>query len=144
QYCPHCDIPVEPQRPDQIVARILQEHSGRHIGILAPLVQARKGYYTDLAKWAGARGHTHLRVDGEFIPVSPWPRLDRYKEHTIELPIADLIVDAGHEQALRSAVTQALEQGQGSMSILLDLTAAAATLDERRANGVSALATAEH
>ena len=144
QYCPNCDIPVEPQRADQIVARVLQQHTGRHIGILAPLVQARKGYYTDLAKWAGARGHTHLRVDGEFIPVSPWPRLDRYKEHTIELPVADLIVDARHEKELRAAVAQALEQGQGSMSILVDLTEDAATLDERRAKGVSALASIEH
>jgi excinuclease ABC subunit A len=52
----------------------------------------RKGVYTDLAKWAKARGHTHLRVDGEFLPVDPWPRLDRFKEHTIELPVGDLVV----------------------------------------------------
>ena len=43
---------------------------GEHIGLLAPLVTARKGYYTDLAKWAGARDHSHLRVDGQFIPVA--------------------------------------------------------------------------
>ena len=137
QYCPHCNIPVEPQRPDQIVANIMQQHAGKHIGVLAPLVQARKGYYTDLAKWAGARGHTHLRVDGEFIPVSPWPRLDRYKEHNIDLPIADLIVDARHEKELREAVHQALEQGHGSMSILVDLTEEAPDLETRRAAGVS-------
>ena len=50
------------------------------MGLLAPLVVARKGVYTDLAKWAKARGHTHLRVDGEFMKVDPWPRLDRFKE----------------------------------------------------------------
>lgn len=144
QYCPHCNVPVEPQRPDQIVASIMQQYAGRHIGVLAPLVQARKGYYTDLAKWAGARGHTHLRVDGEFIPVNPWPRLDRYKEHNIDLPIADFIVDARHEKQLRDAVHQALEQGHGSMSILVDLTEEAPTLEERRAGGVSPHASAQH
>lgn len=71
QYCPDCKVAVEPQNADQIVARLLREHKGQHIGVLAPLVTARKGYYTDLAKWAGSKGHTHLRVDGAFIPVSP-------------------------------------------------------------------------
>jgi len=48
--------------------------------------------YTDLAKWAKARGHTHLRVDGAFVAVDPWPRLDRFKEHTLELPVGDLVL----------------------------------------------------
>jgi excinuclease ABC subunit A len=118
QYCPDCNVAVEPQNADQIVARLLREHKGEHIGLLSPLVTARKGYYTDLAKWAGSKGHTHLRVDGEFIPVAPWPRLDRYKEHTIELPIADVVVDPANEAELRAAVKSALENGQGVMSVV--------------------------
>ncbi|WP_454693286.1 excinuclease ABC subunit UvrA [Achromobacter aegrifaciens] len=118
QYCPDCNVAVEPQNTDQIVARLLREHRGEHIGLLAPLVTARKGYYTDLAKWAGSKGHTHLRVDGEFIPVAPWPRLDRYKEHTIELPVADVVVDPANEADLRAAVKSALENGQGVMSVV--------------------------
>ena len=109
QYCPDCNVAVEPQNTDQIVARLLRERKGEHIGLLAPLVTARKGYYTDLAKWAGARDHSHLRVDGQFIPVAPWPRLDRYKEHTIELPVADVVVDPANEAELRAAVKSALE-----------------------------------
>src|SRR5690606_3811991 len=144
QYCPHCDIPVEPQRADQIVANIMQSCSGKHIGLLAPLVTARKGYYTDLAKWAAARGHSHLRVDGEFVAVSPWPRLDRYKEHTIELPVRDLIVEPSNERALREAIDEALEHGQGTLTILVDITEAAATLEARRARGVSEAATVRH
>ncbi|NGR09161.1 excinuclease ABC subunit UvrA [bacterium SGD-2] len=144
QYCPHCDIPVEPQRADQIVAHIMQHYRGRHIGVLAPLVKSRKGYYTDLAKWAGARGYSHLRVDDEFIAVNPWPRLDRYKEHTIELPVRDLIVEPRSEAALRQAVDQALEHGQGTLSILVDLTAEGPDLEARRAAGVSAAAVAKH
>ena len=116
QYCPDCNVPVEPQNADQIVARLMRERKGEHIGLLAPLVTARKGYYTDLAKWAAGKGHTHLRVDGRFIPVSPWPRLDRYKEHTIELPVADVVIEPANEAALRDAVRRALENGQGVMS----------------------------
>jgi excinuclease ABC subunit A len=118
QYCPDCNVAVEPQNTDQIVARLLRDHKGVHIGLLSPLVTARKGYYTDLAKWAGSKGHTHLRVDGEFIPVAPWPRLDRYKEHTIELPVADVVVDPANEADLRAAVKSALENGQGVMSVV--------------------------
>ncbi|MGE4334910.1 MAG: excinuclease ABC subunit UvrA [Pigmentiphaga sp.] len=122
QYCPDCQVPVEAQSFDAIVARLLREAKGRHVGILAPLVTARKGYYTDLAKWAEARGHSHLRVDGRFIRTSPWPRLDRYQEHDIDLPVADLIVDAADEHGLRDAVREALEHGKGVMRVLTDLT----------------------
>ncbi|GAA5236688.1 excinuclease ABC subunit A [Verticiella sediminum] len=122
QFCPKDHIPVQAQSFDAIVARILREHRGEHIGILAPLVTARKGYYTDLAKWAAGKGYTHLRVDGRFIPTAPWPRLDRYQEHTIELPVADLVVDADHGDELRHAVAQALEHGKGVMTLLSELT----------------------
>ncbi|MFA5487879.1 MAG: excinuclease ABC subunit UvrA [Candidimonas sp.] len=145
QMCPKCQVPVEPQRAEQIVAQLMREHKGTHIGLLAPLVSARKGYYTDLAKWAQAKGHTHLRVDGEFIAVAPWPRLDRYKEHTIELPIADLLVDPGNEDALREAVRGALEHGQGSMSVLLGLTDGQnPDLAQRRSASVSPHAVQKH
>ena len=138
QMCPTCQVPVEPQKPEQIVAQLLRDYKGRHVGILAPMITARKGYYTELAKWAAGKGYTHLRVDGAFTPVAPWPRLDRYKEHTLELPIADLIVDPANEPALRDAVRSALAHGQGSLSVLLDLTGdSTAGLAERRAEGLA-------
>lgn len=121
QMCPICQVSVEPQSADQIVARIMREHKGERIGIMAPLVTARKGFYTDLAKWASGKGFTHLRVDEAFIPTAKWPRLDRYKEHTIELPVADLVVQAKDEATLREAVRSALEHGQGVMSVLWPL-----------------------
>ena len=94
QHCIHDGAPVTAQSPESIVAQILRDFKGQHIGLLAPLVVNRKGIYTDLAKWAKTRGHTHLRVDGEFLAVDPWPKLDRFKEHTIELPVGDLVVSA--------------------------------------------------
>jgi len=122
QHCPDCGIAVVPQTPEQIVAQLLREHAGRHIGLLAPLVVARKGYYTDLAKWAAGKGVSHLRVDGQFVTTAAWPRLDRYKEHTIELPVMDLLVAQDAQAALRDAVQQTLEHGKGSMRVLMDLT----------------------
>ncbi|HSG19564.1 MAG TPA: excinuclease ABC subunit A, partial [Burkholderiaceae bacterium] len=121
QQCPSCSIPIAPQSAEAIVASILKENAGQHIGLLAPLVIQRKGIYQDLAKWAAARGHTHLRVDGEFMPTDRFPRLDRYREHTIELPVADLAIDASAEAALREAVGKTLSLGQGSLTVLAPL-----------------------
>ena len=121
QMCPQCQVSVEPQSADQIVARIMRDHKGQRIGLLAPLVTARKGFYTDLAKWAAGKGYTHLRVDDEFIGTAKWPRLDRFKEHTIELPVADLVVGTDNEAQLREGVRSALEHGQGIMSVVSSL-----------------------
>ncbi len=121
QYCPDCNVSIEPQSVDVIVARIMREFRGQHIGFLAPLIVSRKGFYTDLAKWAGGKGFTHLRVDGEFIAVRPWPRLDRFKEHSIELPVADVWVRAEEEATLRDALTRALEYGKGVVQVIAPL-----------------------
>jgi len=73
---------VAPQTPDSIAAQLLKNFRGQHIGLLAPLVVSRKGVYTELAEWARPRGFTHLRVDGNFLPTTGFPRIDRFKEHT--------------------------------------------------------------
>ena len=121
QHCPDCHIPVTPLSFDAIVAQIGQSLRGRHIGVLAPLIIHRKGYYTELAKWAASRGHTHLRVDGKFVPTSPWARLDRFREHTIELPLGDLQVGPDSEPQLRALVERALELGHGAVQVLWPL-----------------------
>ncbi|MGE0557039.1 MAG: excinuclease ABC subunit UvrA [Burkholderiales bacterium] len=118
QHCPDCDVPIEPQSVDQIAARIMKECRSDRIGLLAPLVVSRKGYYTDLAKWAAGKGYTHLRVDGEFIPTSPWPRLARFREHSIELPVADIRVTPANETSLRAGLAAALEHGKGVVHVL--------------------------
>ena len=122
QHCVKDGTPVQPQSVESIAAQILRDHAGEHVGVLAPLVVARKGVYTDLAKWAKGRGHTHLRVDGEFMKVDPWPRLDRFKEHTLELPVGDVVVDRNNEAALRALLDQALDVGKGVLHLLAPLT----------------------
>ncbi len=129
QHCVHDGAPVRPQSAESIAAQLLRDHRGEHVGLLAPLVVARKGVYTDLAKWAKARGHTHLRVDGEFLKLDPWPRLDRFKEHTLELPVADMVISPEHEAELRAALSKALEAGKGVMHLLHPLDGLAAAMD---------------
>ncbi|WP_042549348.1 excinuclease ABC subunit UvrA, partial [Ralstonia solanacearum] len=121
QHCIHDGTPVTAQSPEAILAQLLHDHRGEHIGLLAPLVVNRKGVYTDLAKWAKARGYTHLRVDGAFLPVDPWPRLDRFREHTLELPVGDIVVAPENEAALRALLEQALEHGKGVAHVLAPL-----------------------
>jgi len=121
QHCVKDGSPVKPQSVESIAAQILRDHKRQHIGLLAPLVVNRKGVYTDLAKWAKARGHTHLRVDGDFVKVDPWPRLDRFREHTLELPVGDLVVSADNEAALRDILGKALALGKGVMHLLSPL-----------------------
>jgi excinuclease ABC subunit A len=121
QHCVHDNTPVQPQTPDSIAAQLMTQFKGQHIGLLAPLVVNRKGVYTELADWARPRGYTHLRVDGEFLPTTGFPRIDRFKEHNIELPVASLDVLPSQETALRQALTTALEHGKGVVHVLSDL-----------------------
>jgi excinuclease ABC subunit A len=121
QYCPDCQVPIEPQSEDAIAARLLREYKGQRIGLLAPLVVNRKGYYTDLAKWARGKGYEFLRVDGEFLPTAKWPRLSRFQEHTLELPVADLRIAADNEAEIRPALARALEFGKGVVHVLAGL-----------------------
>ena len=121
QHCTKDGAPVRPQSAESIAAQLLRDHKGEHVGLLAPLVVNRKGVYTDLARWAKGRGHTHLRVDGEFVRVDPWPRLDRFKEHTLELPVGDLVVSADREAELRDLLARTLDIGKGVMHLLAPL-----------------------
>ncbi|MGZ8272860.1 MAG: excinuclease ABC subunit UvrA [Burkholderiaceae bacterium] len=121
QHCPDCKVPVTPQSFDAIVSQVMRDLKGQHIGVLAPMVVNRKGVYTDLAKWAAARGHSHLRVDGAFMPTSKFPRIERFKEHTIELPVADIVIRPEREEALRAALKLGLEHGHGVVTLVWPL-----------------------
>ncbi|EHR73204.1 excinuclease ABC, A subunit [Burkholderiales bacterium JOSHI_001] len=129
QRCVKDGAEVRPQSVESIAAQLMRDHKGQHVGLLAPLVVNRKGVYTDLAKWAKARGHTHLRVDGEFTKVDPWPRLDRFKEHTLELPVGDLVIAANNEAELRDLLAKALDLGKGVMHLLAPLDGLAGAMD---------------
>jgi excinuclease ABC subunit A len=118
QHCVKDGAEVRPQTPDSIAAQLLKRYRGQHIGLLAPLVVNRKGVYTELADWARPRGYTHLRVDGGFVPTTGFPRIDRFKEHTIELPVWSLDVTPANEDELRDKLATALEHGKGVVHVL--------------------------
>ncbi|HUA23938.1 MAG TPA: excinuclease ABC subunit UvrA [Steroidobacteraceae bacterium] len=118
QYCPDCDVAIEAQSAASIAARLLREHRGTRIALLAPLVVARKGYYTDLAKWAAKKGFKTLRVDGAYLSTAQWPRLSRFREHTIELPVAEIDVGVKTDTALHQALARALDFGKGLVHVL--------------------------
>ncbi len=128
QHCIHDGAPVQPQTMESIAAQLLTQFRGQCIGLMAPLVMNRKGVYTELADWARPRGYTHLRVDGEFLPTAGFPRLDRFKEHTVELPVASVRVDAAHEDELRTHLAKALELGKGQVHVLAGIEGLEAAL----------------
>jgi len=113
QYCPDCDIPIQPQTREVILAKLLKDYRDQRVELLAPLIVARKGYYTDLAQWALRKGFSALRVDGELLPTDNWPRLDRFKEHNIEMPVGGCEVTPRREQQLLELLDVALEFGKG-------------------------------
>ena len=129
QHCVNDGAAVQPQTPESIAAQLLTQFRGQHIGLLAPLVMNRKGVYTELADWARPRGYTHLRVDGNFLPITNFPRIDRFKEHTIELPVASLDVSPENEAALRSALADALTHGKGVVHVLSSIDTLATAME---------------
>jgi len=117
QHCPECALPIEPQSLESILASVQRQFKGRRVAVLAPLVTGRKGYYTDLAKWALGKGFSHLRVDGQLLETAAWLRLDRYREHDIDLPIGEIAVSPASGNALRTLIEQALSYGDGTVRV---------------------------
>ncbi|MEA3278058.1 MAG: excinuclease ABC subunit UvrA, partial [Pseudomonadota bacterium] len=113
QHCPDCEIPIRPQTREAILDRVMSEFTGRHIALMAPMVVARKGYYTELANWARRKGYFVLRVDGEPVSTDHWPRLDRFREHNIDLPVGEIEVAPAGESELRELLNRALDHGRG-------------------------------
>ena len=130
QHCIHDGTPVQPQTPERIVAQLLEKYKGQEVYLLSPLVSGRKGVYTELAEWARPRGFAHLRVDGNFLPTTNFPRIDRFKEHHIELPVARVAVTARNENAVRDAVKLALQHGKGVLHVLHDIVALQEALED--------------
>jgi excinuclease ABC subunit A len=118
QHCPDCGVPIDAQSLDAIHAKVMKRYRGKRVALLAPLVIGRKGYYSELAEWAAARGYAALRVDGALQPTARWPRLDRFKEHDIELPVTELDVRPAAADELGAALAQAVATGRKMVRVL--------------------------
>ncbi|HKS04653.1 MAG TPA: excinuclease ABC subunit A, partial [Chthoniobacterales bacterium] len=87
QFCPDCKLPVEKQTLAAIVKQVEAAARRGPLKVLAPLVKARKGFHIDVARWAERNGFDTLFVDGQFIPVAKFRKLERFKEHSIDVVV---------------------------------------------------------
>jgi excinuclease ABC subunit A len=103
---------------DQILKIIIEAYSGQKIYVLAPLVRGRKGHYRELFEQIRRNGYIYARIDGEIDEVMPGMRIDRYKNHDIEVVIDRLSVSEKDRERLKKSLSAAMKQGKGVTMIL--------------------------
>ena len=103
---------------EQILDLIEHDYKGEAIFLLAPLVNARKGHYKELFEQVRRKGYLNVRVDGEIKEIVHGMKLDRYKNHTIEVVIDKLVVSDGNMQRVQASVRTAMKQGNGTIVVL--------------------------
>ena len=122
-HCPDCALPVEPQTRTALLRQL--EAEGRKRGplqLLAPVVRGRKGFHTEVATWALRHGYDTIRADGQLRPSESTLRLDRFREHDVEIVVGTLAragrsTPAGAAQR-ESMVEEALRLGRGTLLAL--------------------------
>ena len=102
---------------EQIVGLLLDKYLGRKVYLLAPLVKNRKGHYKELFETVLKKGYLYVRVDGELMEVERGMKLDRYKNHSIEVVVDRLVVKDTDDHRLQNSVTNTLKQGEGLMMV---------------------------
>ena len=103
---------------EQIIDLILREYNGKRIYLLAPLVKNRKGHYKELFEQVRKKGYLNVRVDGQVCEALPGMKLDRYKNHDIEVVIDKLIPADKDDVRLKNSVATAMRQGDGLLMVL--------------------------
>ena len=103
---------------EKIISLIMDLYQNKKTYILAPLVRNRKGHYKDLFEQVRRKGYLTVRIDGELQEITHGMKLDRYKNHSIELVIDKLIVDKDDERRLQESVKTAMKQGDGQLMVL--------------------------
>jgi len=116
QFCPDCDLPVEKQSAASIVKQLETAAKRGPLKVLAPLVKARKGFHTDVARWAERQGFDTLYVDGKLIPIAQFRKLERFKEHSIDVVVG--VIDRRRIASAREIARRALEIGRGTARLL--------------------------
>ena len=103
---------------EQILQLIGERYQGRKTYILAPLVRNRKGHYKELFEQLRRKGYLSVRVDGEIREILPGLKLDRYKNHSVELLVDKLVVSEKDDRRLKDSVRVAMKQGDGLLMVL--------------------------
>ncbi|MBQ8521543.1 MAG: excinuclease ABC subunit UvrA, partial [Bacteroides sp.] len=103
---------------EQILELIYKEYKGKRIYILAPLVRTRKGHYKELFEQVRKKGYLYVRVDGEVKEITHGMKVDRYKNHDIEVVVDKLAVGDKEDKRLKQSIATAMHQGDGLIMIL--------------------------
>ncbi len=103
---------------EQILNLILSDFDGKKVSILSPIVKSRKGHYRELFEQIAKQGFVRVRVDGEIVEIEKGMRLDRYKNHDIEIVIDRLKIDESVVKRLTESITTALYSGNNVMMVL--------------------------
>ena len=104
---------------ERILDMIMHDYAGHKIYILAPLVRSRKGHYRELFESMRRKGYLHIRVDGQMLDIVQGMKVDRYKNHDIEVVVDKLKVpDTPDEERLKKSISLAMKQGDGLIMIL--------------------------
>lgn len=124
QYCPDCQLPVEAQTRDELIARLKSElRNRRGLLLLAPVIKNRKGFHTDVAAWALRHGYACVRADGKFHNTSDPLRLDRFREHNVEVVTGSLgRRPEGLPDILSVRETKSGSKKDGSLEAMVDET----------------------
>ena len=103
---------------EKVVSMILHDYDGHRVYILAPLVRQRKGHYRELFDSMRRKGYLNIRVDGEVKEITRGMKVDRYKNHNIEVVIDKLKVEAKDDERLRRTIATAMRQGDGAIMVM--------------------------
>lgn len=103
---------------EKVLDMIMHDYDGKNIFILAPLVRSRKGHYRELFESMRRKGYLYMRVDGEVMEMTRGMKVDRYKNHNIEVVIDKLQVNDSDSERLKKSVGIAMKQGDGLIMIL--------------------------
>jgi len=115
-FCPRCQRPVQAQTRDEVGRRLAQECRRRgDLLLLAPMVKNRKGFHTEVAEWAAQHGYAEVRADGKIYATSQRLRLDRFREHDVEIVVGVL---EKKSRRPRELIDQALQLGRGTLYAL--------------------------
>ncbi len=117
QHCTECDQPLVALAREQIVQRVQRDYKGDAITVMAPAVRGRKGIYKDLFQSMRKLGFSKARVDSAMVAIHPVPSLARYKEHDIDIVIAEFELFGRYREALTEHVATALRLGSGAVIV---------------------------
>ena len=117
QHCPDCGAPLEALSFDRILATVEQRLTDPDLQVFAPIVRGRKGIYRDLFLRLRKMGYDAVQVDGKVLPLDPMPRLDRYREHDIEVLVPLTDSSKTSPAARLEKLRQALAIGGGSLHL---------------------------